>query len=730
MTGKKIIFYILAAFVIGNLFIIYIQYNSSKNTTALIKGNEQVLSELNVTNNLKELEKDIISVESKIRGTVSTTDISYIDGLQAKINAVENNLHQLQKISDNDFSILYIDELDTLVRKKLLLSRQILNVYQNKGQEAAQNLILKQGGKKITDSIATVTFLIDSTRKTLLTKVTNTINKSGKKVQQLNTVLITLVLLVGLILFWYIINTVHKQSQLIEQLNISEKKVKEGARLKEKFLANMSHEIRTPMNAILGFTNLLDRKIVDDESKKYLQTIKQSGKNLLAIINDILDLSKIEEGMMRIEYVPFNVRDTVWSVENMFKSEAAQKGLDLNVSIDSLLPEKIIGDPARLTQLLVNLISNALKFTEKGDIKIKITQVGIEGKNILIGITVADTGIGIEKNNLSKVFERFEQAEDSVTRTYGGTGLGLAIVKEMVHLQKGTIDVESVVGRGSTFKIILPYQLFDEKIAVTPSVVQDMETSFFGKDVCVLVAEDNLINQTYISHLFKEWNLKFDLVNNGKEVIDALSIKYYDLVLMDIQMPIMDGYSATVYIRKNLKNNIPIVAMTAHSLMGEKEKCLSYGMNEYISKPINEQLLKNIIQEFSNKKILQYHSTQKDYPTDKYKYIQLDYLQSVSAGNIEFEKKITKQFIDIIPVDLQTLFEAWENKNVKQVKNIAHNMKTSISVMGLNDTLEPYLDTLEYSELTAKTFTTNFLHVKSICNFALEEANRFYKTIA
>ena len=227
MTRKKIIFYILAAFITGNLFIIYIQYNSSKNTTALIQGNEQVLSELNVSNNLRELEKDIISVESQIRGTVNTTDLSYINGLEVKINEIQNNLHQLQKISDDDLSIKYIDQLDDLIQKKLLFSKQILNEYQTKGKAAAEDLIIKQAANNITDSIAGVTFLIDSTRKTLLTKVTNTINKSGKKVEELNTVLIALVLIIGSILFWYIINTVRRQNQLITQLNISEKKVKE-----------------------------------------------------------------------------------------------------------------------------------------------------------------------------------------------------------------------------------------------------------------------------------------------------------------------------------------------------------------------------------------------------------------------------------------------------------------------------------------------------------------------
>ena len=729
MTGKKIFFYILTAFIAGNLFIIYIQYNSSKNTTALINGNEQVLRELNVSNNLKELEKDIISVESKIGGTVTTADLSYIEGLQLKINAIENNLHQLQKISDDDFSIRYIDQLDALVRKKLLLSRKILNVYQTNGKAAAEGLIAQQSGKKITDSIAAVTFLIDSTRKTLLTKVTNTMNKSGEKVQQLNSMFIAIVLIIGLILFWYIINTVRKQSQLIEQLNISEKKVKEGLKLKEKFLANMSHEIRTPMNAILGFTNLLEQKKMDATSHDYVQTIQKSSEHLLAIINDILDLSKIEEGMMRIENVPFNIRESVLSVESLFKIKATEKQIQIFISIDESLPDFLVGDEARLTQILVNLFGNALKFTDKGSIEIKIINEGLVNKKINVGIFVIDTGIGIEQNKLIKVFERFQQAEDSVTRRYGGTGLGLSIVRDLVHLQNGTINLNSVLDKGTTFKISIPYKMFEEELkANIPKPTEPVLPVSFN-NISVLVAEDNQINQTYISHLFKNWKLDFDLVNNGKEAINRLRTKSYNLILMDIQMPEMDGYTASQLIRNDLKISTPIIAMTAYALKGEREKCLSFGMNEYISKPIREELLQKMILQFTTDNDAEIGKEIKSSEEKAYKYIDLKYLKEVSTGNIDFEKTVTEQFIEIIPTDLKLLEEAWKNADLHVLKQVAHNMNTSISVMGLNRILEPYLYQLEYGELTELGFTTNYNFLKKICETAVEEAIIFYSSL-
>ena len=731
MTGKKIIFYILAAFISGNLFIIYIQYNSAKNTTALIDGNEKVLSELNVSNNLKELEKDIISVESKIRGTVSTTDLSYIDGLEIKINEIENNLHQLQKISDDDYSIKYIDQLDDLIHKKLLFSRQILDVYQKNGQAAAEAFIVKQAGKKITDSISGVTFLIDSTRKTLLTKVTNSINKSGKKVQQLNSILIALVLGSGLILFWYIINTVRKQNQLIQQLNISEKKVKEAAKIKEKFMANMSHEIRTPMNAILGFTNLLERKDIDAESKVYVQTIQKSGENLLAIINDILDLSKIEEGMMRIESAPFSIRGLVHSVEIMFRNKVAEKRLQFLITVDELLPDILEGDGTRLTQILVNLIGNALKFTDIGSIEIKITIEGSTDKIINTGIAVTDTGIGIEQDKLKKIFERFQQAEDTVTRKYGGTGLGLSIVNDLVMLQNGAVTVESVFGKGTTFKIIIPYAISLQELDKKqfPARQTFIQSNF--KNTCVLVAEDNEINQSFIRHLFKTWELNFDLVSNGKQALEMLAVKKYSLILMDIQMPEMDGYTASQEIRNKLKLNIPIIAMTAHALSGEREKCLSFGMNEYISKPIREELLHQLITQFTHVEPSLFSVKQQTQITDavNYKFINLQYMKEVSNGNIEYEKTVTEQFIEIIPNDLLALQNAWQQQNIKKLKQLAHNMKTSVSVMGLNEVLQPYLHELEYEDLTDNSFNINFTSLRTICEASVEEAKHFYSLL-
>src|SRR4030095_8687187 len=361
--------------------------------------------------------------------------------------------------------------------------------------------------------------------------------------------------------FSYVAYKVRQQQHLITRLNISEKKAKVAAQAKENFLANMSHEIRTPLNAILGFTNLLQRRDLDKESKEIILTIQRSGENLLAIINDVLDLSKIEAGMMRIESAPFSIRGLIHSIETMFLLKAAEKQLLLTTSVNSDMPDTLEGDATRLTQILVNLLGNDIKFTGSGNIAVKVENKGIIDNTVNTVIKVSDTGIGIDKEKLNTIFERFQQAEDTVTRRYGGTGLGLSIVQELVLLQHGTIAAESRPGAGTTFNVIIPYTISSENITpvIKTSSIDEIEVGFDG--VRVLVVEDNEINQSLIRHLFDSWNLAFEIAGNGKEALEMLKHRQYHLVLMDIQMPEMDGYSATQEIRRTLKLDIPIIAM-------------------------------------------------------------------------------------------------------------------------------------------------------------------------
>ncbi len=728
MKGHKIIYYILVAFVAFTLLLIYIQFNSSKNIENLIAANEEMANEFNVSEQLNAIENNILRIESKVRGFITTKDSSYIEGLEESFKNVNSGLIKLKNSSEDPYSILLIDQLDKLIQQKILFKRQMLNTFQMEGRHSAERLVASKFGKSLTDSIVVSIHRIDSTRKKYLTSTTALIDKSGRKAQQFSTLLILFVLISAAGLFWYIINIIKTQISLIHQLNISEKKVKESAELKEKFMANMSHEIRTPMNAILGFTNLLQRKNIDKESKEYVQTIQSSGESLLTIINDILDLSKIEAGMMRIESAPFSIRELIHSIYTMFKAKADEKNLALLFSVEESIPDKLEGDSTRLTQILINLMGNALKFTDKGKIEIKISGVRTEDNIIKTEITVTDTGIGIEKERLENIFERFQQAEDSVTRRYGGTGLGLAIVKDLVSLQNGSVMVDSELGKGTCFKIIIPYLLAIEETKNQMMVTADPILPSNFEKLRVLVAEDNQINQNLISHLFDEWQLDFDLASNGRHAIEMMQQNNYDLILMDIQMPEMDGYTTAQEIRSRLKSNIPIIAMTAHALAGEKEKCLSYGMNDYISKPIREALLHKLIKKYAEVNLPDNENIKPSYKTEQYQYINLQYMKEISGGNKEYEKTVTDQFIEMVNEEILAIEKAWQDHHISEIKQLAHNMKTTISIMGLDQLLQKDLDALEYEELTEESFWKYFKSINTICEASVEEAKLFYKT--
>lgn len=724
MSGKKIIFIILSAFIIGNIFLIYIQHNSTKNINNLIEGNEKVVSELKVSNDFRELQKDIDYLDNTIKAARLDNEVANVKDVEERITQIEKGLQNLQQISDDDISVKYIDVLDTLIKNKLILSR--VELYAPQTAVANHNNLDRE--KRLNDSIIITTQIIETSREKLLSSISAVTNKSGKQAISFSNILIVLVLTSGALLFWYIINIIQKQNQLITKLNVSQHKLQEASQVKEKFLANMSHEIRTPLNSMLGFATLLQNKDMDEDAKEYISTIQKSGENLLLVVNDILDLSKIEAGMMRIESSVFNIRGLIDSIAEMVKVKADEKKILLFVNVDESVPQILEGDALRLTQICINLLGNAIKFTNSGSVSIHVKNKAIVKDEIKIELKIADTGIGISKQNLTTIFERFNQAENDTTRKYGGTGLGLSIVKELVELQQGTIHVESTLDKGTTFSIVIPYKIANEEKANGKIIQQKLESKADLKNATILVVEDNEFNQNLLKHIFKNWKVDFDMANNGQEAIDKLKIKEYCLILMDMQMPIMDGYTASVQIRNVLKMDIPIIAMTAHALAGEREKCLNYGMNDYIAKPIREKDLYDLVAKFA--KVHQPKFVENNIETiNAYKYINLQYMKEISAGNKVYEKTVTEQFIIAIPVELEKLNNAIRNNDSMSFKQLAHNMKTTVSIMGLTTLLQPYLDFFEYESSFDTTLEDKFTAFKKICNAALVEANAFLHSL-
>lgn len=464
--------------------------------------------------------------------------------------------------------------------------------------------------------------------------------------------------------------------ELERDLNESKKLAEFNAKMKDLFLANMSHEIRTPMNAITGFTRLLGDTKLNYEQEDYLKSINTASTNLLNIINDILDFSKIESGQVNIENVEFNLHDLVSSVERLLRPNAEAKNLRLAIIMDESVPMSIIGDPTRLSQILTNLISNAIKFTEKGFVKLEVSLLKDDAESTQLKFNVFDSGIGIPKDKIQVIFERFTQANTDTTRKYGGTGLGLSISKSLVELQSGSFHVESEVGKGSCFGFEIPFKKVIE---------HERETSIVEKSILkhsglkVLLVEDNILNIKLALKVLEKQGFIAQVAENGKIAVDMVAKETFDVILMDLQMPEMDGYQATEYIRETLGLSTPIIAMTAHSLVGEKEKCIEMGMQDYLPKPFSqEQLYEKIITLSENNTMNEIESTPK--PT-----YDLNYLRTMAEGNKEFEKEIINTSLVHIPDNLKMLLNAIRLLDLKEISAVAHRLKSSFNVMGIDD---------------------------------------------
>lgn len=383
-------------------------------------------------------------------------------------------------------------------------------------------------------------------------------------------------------------------NQDLEKANIASQQSKAA---KEAFLASMSHEIRTPLNAIIGFQQLLKETPLNSEQKEYVESIDFAGKNLLIVINDILDLSKIEAGKFEFEEVEFNIADVTKSAVDLISQRAKEKQIKVYVSQDTSIPKVLYGDSGRLTQVLLNLIGNAVKFTEKGEVKIALLVLEESNDSVLCEFTIADTGIGISQDKLSLIFERFSQANTDTTRKYGGTGLGLTICKHLVEMQGGRITAQSEVGKGSIFSFQLTFKKNPSTTHNLPKFVKQPLINS-SKKLHVLLAEDIALNQRLIIKIMEKWGHNLDIADNGQIAVGKVLENQYDLILMDIQMPVMDGYQAAKLIRDmpdETKHKIPIIALTAHASHAEAERCINLGMNAYIAKPFNQQQLQEAI---------------------------------------------------------------------------------------------------------------------------------------
>lgn len=504
------------------------------------------------------------------------------------------------------------------------------------------------------------------------------------------------------------------RKQITQQLIKAKETAEELSKIKSQFLANMSHEIRTPLNGIIGLSDLLLNTTLTDKQRQYLTAITASSSSLLVIINDVLEISKLEAGKMTFEFKNFEPATVVHSVISLFESKLETKQLLMRFQLHPNIPKILVGDPVRLSQILYNLIGNAVKFTNQGEILIKLDLITLNKTNTEISISIKDTGIGIPKKKHAKIFNEFTQAKGDTSRKYGGTGLGLTIVKKIVELQKGTIELTSEVNKGSIFTVKLKYKLPKTKKDKTNDVTKKDQDFSCLSGLRILLAEDNPINQLVTKDLLIDKGVIVTIANNGKEALTFLEKNSYDIILMDIQMPEMDGYQAIKHIKTfdNHIKDIPIIALTAHVLDGEKLKCKKAGANEYISKPfIPHDLFSKIKKLYLNK-----NKMINSFNIDNFGIKKLSEFSGEKAELIISTLKVMKEEMFNDSNELTTILKT---KNFNKLKTSAHRIKPNFSLIDLEN-LNEVCNKIEHSKdwEAAQTLTRNL--IKTIPNIILK----------
>ncbi|MDO1444848.1 ATP-binding protein [Rhodocytophaga aerolata] len=517
------------------------------------------------------------------------------------------------------------------------------------------------------------------------------------------------------------------------ELIAAKEMAEQATRIKSDFLSNMSHEIRTPMNAVLGLSNLLLEQNPRPDQVELLKVLRFSSENLLALINDILDLQKIEAGKILFEEATFNIKDLLHTIIYAFTFNAAEKGISITLHTDKNIPEVLTGDPVRLTQVLNNLLSNAIKFTNAGSIKLHVSLTASQGTSCNLSFSVTDTGIGIPAEKLEKIFLAFEQAEPDTTKKYGGTGLGLAISKKLIELQNGKIWVNSLEGIGSTFGFCLPFRTDAAKAAYNLSGQASMKTDL--GHIRLLLVEDNQVNIMVAQKFLQKWNITADVAEDGRQALEKVQQKTYDLVLMDLQMPVMNGLEAASAIRRlsGEYEKLSIIALTADVSADIKQKIKEAGMNHYLAKPFHPTDLYQVIVSctvpVADKPVES--SSPAVEPENKAKELNYQQIQKLAEGDKQFMQELLDACLNNISELQGSYTSSMHSKNVDGLRDSMHKFKSLLQLLDLaqlHELLEQSKQVLQTKQDNGEVISQLIKQTEEECSWVKTELSR-YKAI-
>ncbi|WP_460684047.1 ATP-binding protein [Niabella aquatica] len=670
--GVSFFFIVILALTLIALIVVT-QIFTNTSTTALTTGNRKAVETFRLNNKIQELVNLSFDLESKLKKN-ELLGKSRFQSVNDSLLLLGYNASILSTATFQEGSTS--EAINEIIDSQVHISEQIIAAMRN--ANSAQLKLFRDslwslgpGDKVYKNCLKLQEALNNNLQHTLYRN-----SEQAGKLSILNRVLALFSIIAILALATIIIRRQSQQLKLIEELKEAELAALKSKNAKEEFLANMSHELRTPLNALIGFGNLLDKTDLNEQQKEYVEIIRSSGYNLLYIVNDVLDISKIEAGKLTIAHRPFNLYDLLGNLQKMFSASVQDKRLSYKYSINERIPKYVIGDPDRLQQIFVNLISNAIKFTTEGGIEVSagIVWIDEETKYYKLSFTVKDSGIGIPKDKIETIFERFEQLEHGAQRQHGGTGLGLTIVKNLVERMGGSISVYSHVNEGSEFNFTC---ILEKSDAIEQKPEKAADTFYSFKNYKVLVVEDNKANQILLKHIFSKHNLQPRMMDNGKDAVAILRKESFDLILMDIQMPVMDGYTAISLLRNELYLKTPVIAMTAYASESEVQKCLDAGFTDYMGKPVDEQLLIQKMLSFLNNTENEAVSISNNQNGSS-----LDFLREIVGDDPEVLNEILQEMNLQWSKDKNDLFAACRLQNKDEAGRILHRMKSTFSSLG------------------------------------------------
>jgi signal transduction histidine kinase/DNA-binding response OmpR family regulator len=683
-----IIFFIfLGAFGI----LLFFNYKSYTSTNKLIKNNDELIEELELSSNIQFFQTHLVLLDKYMDESIASGKVNAIRDVEREI--------KILKLSSNYLSTMFSThregeggiEFSRQVAKKLNLGQRILDEYKLSGNISDEIATEVRMSDELNYLLNEKLFELEEVNEDKVIEKSEWLKKAENNSQQLSLVFILVSSVLFAFALGFIFNKIKNQQNLISELELAKTKEIKLNKIKDDFIANMSHEIRTPLNVILGFSSLMEKEKLSDRLSEMVQTIKNAGGQLMMIVNQVLDVAKMEEGKLELDSKPFQLKQVCHILDSSYRKMIEDKGLEFKVQTNVQDEMSVTGDQIKLIQIVSNLLSNAHKFTSSGKIGLEL-MLKVDETDAQIQITVSDTGIGIEKLKLNSIFDRFEQADNNITRNYGGTGLGLAIVKQLVDIMNGKIKVDSTLGQGSKFLVSIPIQI--EKT----NLIEQISSSIEDEIICgtkILVVEDNNLNTKLIQNWLEPFNLELTYTVSAIEALDILKNQVFDIILLDIQMPGMDGYTCAQHIRNGLGLQMPIIGMTAHTRKQDMLDCYAAGMQAHITKPIDKVDLFYLLSMYSRIQ----HST----------LINHEYLKELSSGNEAFIQDLMDEFLKQNPVENEKLRKAFFEENLDLIKTTAHTLKTNYGYLGMDEKFIEVFRSLENMTESPKNYNAYFL---------------------